>query len=548
MQFIHHRGNQTDPMSRDVPQFIIEHRKQSLSWNVFKIWSTTQLIKKKPDEPVKESLFQYTNMLLERMNPVDVEKMWEIYNECFEIISGINDNIRLLQMLQPQVKALYDLIPQKLVDDFVVDLVIRGEIQVPKRYADDYVPSDTQPGTREKTYIRSDYLKLIGLALLMRFMLPIWGELFSRIGKELGNIHDRRFAYALLVKSRILDTAALEKLTMYVTHNLKSDRKLTAAILAHIGTDDYVPWLVSNLVVKIVSTGQINGQEDMRCLVVLCHNAISHFTESAPENQGPFGEKVTPKNFSTGDKGDQDPSRLEGYKIKSDLTQGHISIYQTYFIRSNMPTVVKLMFEDVIDKMHGFDMDVYWRLVQHNRQLLRSPIQRCQIALMGNVCERVLSPRAAFLLRKGEEGEDGSSLIHAMTLSQAALWYNGFKRLALLQTAIPVRDTSVHRLGGVGTIARIPKEKQDRLNELYPYRRIPLSRPNAKSENPALEAIEIMSTAFTANDWTVVAPKEWMEEIHPQGAATRHLPAPHEIRVNLADLAIAIGSGRWLKK
>ena len=71
-------------------------------------------------------------------------------------------------------------------------------IHIPVRLEDTFVHSDERPMTRDKTYTKPDYVKLIGLTLALRPMIPIWGEFIERTHKETGTSFKEYYAYLLM--------------------------------------------------------------------------------------------------------------------------------------------------------------------------------------------------------------------------------------------------------------------------------------------------------------------------------------------------------------
>jgi hypothetical protein len=503
----------------------VEHDDQKLEWLVTDVLDKNRI---KTFDP-----FEQVNLFLTELSPVSQEKIWLAYNECFEILRANIRPIVLIQQLQKQIKLIYDEIDQSKIENFVNGLVFSREIIVPKRYSEHYIQNEEKPTTPEKTYTRQDYLRLISLSIALRLMIPIWGEFISLTKHETGTTHKKLIAYSLLAKTNLVKSAAIEKLTLYIAQNLKEDHSLTTAVVEHIGREDYVAWILASVVLERVCSSDIRGNEDTLCLVVMCYHFIHPFTQ-ANTNSNSFGEQVKEKKFASGDGGDQDPSRLECYKIKSEHSQGQISAHQVYLRDSNIHKVARRVYPDI-------DLDLFEEFKQANMELLKTDIQHCQICLMAWMLKPAFSPRAAFHIRKEYVDGLGSSLINGLTIGQTILWQTNHKKLALLATSIPISNDDAYHIGGYGTVSRILKDQNAKLEALYPYKRIPIGKPNTKVVNPAINAINSIADDFLAREWMLTAPDSILTQYSKEEIKIhRRISAPHEIKILLADLAIQI--------
>lgn len=501
-------------------------------------WTASDVLNKKKMENF--DVFEHVNDFIKILSPIAQEKIWQAYQDSFDILRAGNQPVVLVQHLQKQVKIIYDEIAQDKAEQFIQEMIYARRIGIPKRYVEVYVQSDDKPGSREKTYTRQDYIKLIALSLSLRFLIPIWGEFISLTKGESGTTHKKLVAYSLLAKTDLIKAGAIEKLTTYIGQNLKEDRSLTSAVVAHIGREDYVPWLLAGLVVERVCSGDIRGQEDSVCLVVTCYNYISPLTKASGQPNN-LGDMIRRKEFSSGEGGDQDPSRLEGYKIKAQHSQGQIAPFQVYLRDSNLHNVAKQLYP-------GVDLALLERFKQANMELLKNEVSHCQVCLMAWILKPVFSPRAAFHLRKEWNATHGSSLINGLSLAQTVLWQSvKHRKLALMITALPMTNEVTHHIGGYGTISRILKEQTTKLGELFPYQRIPRGKPNTKVFNPAVNAINLVSDGFTASDWMLTVPSDILTEfLQADTKIHRRVSAPHEIKILLADLVTDIAAGQWL--
>lgn len=464
------------------------------------------------------ALVDHINAYWASMPQYKQEKIYELYANIRNVFEEIDQTVPMCLALMPLIKQLYG---EHDLDDLERWVVYHTDIKIPTKFDEAYVHTDEKQYTREKTYTRQDYLKLVVLTLSLRIMVPIWGEFIYRTKAETGTNHKEFYAYSLLAQTKLNDSPAIEKLRIYLESNIQADKNMTSVIVNGPGSEDYSTWVLSGLLVKRLSVGDIRGQEVNTDLVVTAYNDLA-----AKNNGGSgstFGEPMLTKKFDSDMENDQGVSRIENFRIKAEHSTGDIRAIQFYM--SNYKAAAKKLFP-------GIDRGLLQQFVKASEALQNEELWPAQITLAQWVLAPIISPRGLYHL-------DKVTTIKALAVAQTWLWQKGHKKLACLITAIASDNSVSGQLSGIGSMARISREQMEELTKLYPYSKVSAKRKNTTPVNSAVEAIDIVANNINTRDWILTVPDEFALEIIGSEHHRRY-SCPHDIKLALAALSIEL--------
>jgi hypothetical protein len=150
----------------------------------------------------------------------------------------------------------------------------------------------------------------------------------------------------------------------------------------------------------------------------------------------------------------------------------------------------------------------------------------------------VISPQGILYLSK-------PSIVNLMGVMQAVLWARGFNFLALLSTCYADISSEELRVSGMDSRAQLTKERRNRLDELYPYMKNTGSRRSGqKPVNMAIRSIDTLVENLSMYSWKLSADSGLVESVVGPNP-TQRLAVPYNIRNDVADLVITIGSQSW---
>lgn len=482
---------------------VIEHNGKKLPFNT-NCYNRKTLIER------SESLTIYINQFWAKQSLEVQDKIFEVYQSIHnDFYEEIYPSTTLAIVLKPKVAKLIKLHDMEQIAHYIS---FYSGYQIPKSIHEEYVKGDDQPFSREKTYIREDYVALINLVLLLKIMVPIWGEFIERTQRDSGTYFKDWLAYTLLDQSSIEENGAVKKLKSYIDSSLQLDKIVNSAVVNGIGSEDLPKWLLAQLLVKRLSIGDIRGVETSANLVIMIFNDLN--AKNGGTNGATFGEAVNVKRFD-GDETDHGPSRLESFKIKTEQATGDIEIiahtvrgWKSLFHRLN-PNVP---YEDIEE------------LLEYSQSMEYKPVRHCQVAMAQWALAPIYPARGLYHLSK-------KTTVIALTLAQAHMWNRGHKRLAAFLTAEPVEGFS-HT--GSGSAARIPNEQMEEIRRLFPYTRRSNKR-RGDPVNPAITAIDRIAAEISEIDWQANLPKKYMDQLT---SSHGQLSYYHEIKIDLAAFAI----------
>lgn len=495
------------------PSYIVaKHAEASLIWRVGDRGEEKKLVE------AIEGNFEYINKIWASMTQQAQSNIFSVLAKIRNMIAEIPSVENLIMELTPAVAELMDLHDY---EDIRRQVAYDPTVIVPDKCIVDYDPSDEKPGSRDQTYLRSDYLDLAALSVLLKPLIPIWTEFTHYTKNDTGKIYREYYAYMLLKDSYVPELPPIKKLIKYIACFLKKHESSLNVIVTGVGSEDYPQMLLSTVVVDKVSMVDIRKHDHGSNVITWIYYYVRQNAEGSNPNK--FSNAVKAKNPEGGEADENKLSRLEGYKIKQPVSIGDISMLRTYM---SDPYRIALKAKPDIN------LDLLNEFVGQSKSMRDSRIMPAQVALAQYCLKRVISPRGVNHLLKVQ-------VINAIAVTQTILWEWGYHYLSGLAGATPIIEGDISFVGGSSSRARIPPELIEKIDLLYPIAKIDNTVMKSRQVNPVLKAIEQLNDGFSANDWelNLVGNKIKMLRGHEQ--ITR-ISCPHEIKIMLARLIVDI--------
>ena len=457
-------------------QIVVEHRGERLAFNI----STYRNIK------ITDNLILDINNFWSRL-PVDVQdKIFQCYNQIWYDFKEIEHTRKLDQVLSERVAELFEYHPFK---EIMVYIGLYSNLKWPTDLKTEYGTDHV----KELTYLKNEYRELIGLAMAMKIMIPIWGEYIDFIHSEVSNNTKNYRAAGLLVKSSIVQSTGYQRLKQYIEAAWEGNTQphSTAAVIGGLDESQVPSWLLGNTLVRRLANAELiqaNSVEEPKMLVSLIFNYSDHLTSTMDKE---FGGRVTDKSLDGSNLGDDDNTSVaENYKIKSDVSEGIVIAHQIY---------IKTKVESILRRL---DPTVEVREYYRYRSLFDREYERFQITPFGKaVTQWVLHP---VVTAKIIEYVDYDAVINMYVMAYTLLKHWGFDHVAMILLSQP--DTSANN-GGVAAYARkgITPDQMKALDEIYvdspqDNRRRQKSRLHT---NVAANAIALLTTEVYGMWWKV---------------------------------------------
>lgn len=465
---------------------ILEHTDgRRLVWDAM-IYSRTRF-KDIPDNELFKEINGYWSSL-----PADtISGIWNCYQEIYYSLADISDISVLTSTLTNQIANLYSYHDLDRVGHWVR---FRERIKLPDGLKDFNDPEDDNR-TIQRTYLKKDYVDLIVMTVALRLMLPIWGVYIDCIKNEVGPHFKEYVAMKLLSKSNIIVSAPMERLKLYVISSIDTDLDSTSSILNGLGTSEIPDWLLSMVVIRRITPGDIVEKEDGGSIIT---NIYAFVKNSLRDIDRKFGGGVKAKFEEDYGSEDDRTSRMELFKVKQEISYGPIASYSVY--TENPLKMAKDIDRTIPD-------EYVLECLHHTADLYTHEIRLYQKTLCQWVINPVISARAIDTLNKG-------ALLRIMAVTQALLWWWEFYELAMLVTAEPTK----HDGSAIMTMEsrmRIPLEYTRTLAELYPYtENLGRSKGTPKGSIVAVKSINALSREFNSGSWHVYCSDKLKQKSH----------------------------------
>lgn len=470
------------------------------------------------------SVFDQINLFWLTMTEEEQATIFNTYRDIAILFQSIWDRTTLTIQLNKKVVQLLDLHDFDRVYDWVL---FKSPIIIPNSFATEYVYSVDKQGSRERTYIRSDFTKLIALSVILRSVIPVWGEFISYTRRETGTVFKEYYAFQLINHSKILHSEPFETLRTYIEHTVANDRNNSTSIMEGISSEDFPTWILALVSIRRLCIGDIRGLDERANLVTFIHKFITGKMKGTDIS----ADNVVKKK--TYDEGGSDPetklSTLERYKVKHDISIGEI--VELEYSVEDMRSVAFRLSSNMTDELLN-------RCMESSKCLINYRLLDPQIMLLRWVFKPVISPRGMMYLNK-------ITIVKALGVLQAVLWARGYKYLALLSTSYAnVVDGELH-IANIDSRARITKENMAALDTLYPYNKITGGKKSTqKPTNLAVRTIDTLADNLGMISWMMTADSEMIAEVFA-GNSSRRFQITYDIKNILAQLVIELGSRSW---
>lgn len=516
------RDTDVNTLGKEV---VARHNDQEIVWNI------TSLDKMFVETKVKFDLFEHINAYWAQLSMPEQDAIFEAYKAIREAFDGYYDRNQLTNLLYDLVARLLDLHDLKGAQHWLMFHANNLIIPDSSVLKTEYVESSDKPGTRDQTYLREDYVRLITLAMVLRSMVPIWGEFIGRTRTETGAVFKEYYAFKLLTRSQLIQSEAMQKLTTYVDRASEAGQNKAASIINGVSSEDFSTWVLGLVVIRKLHVGDIRGQEPApTTLVTYIYNFIHQKVMTVDSSFNGTAGMIKDKSFDEmSEAGERNLSRLEGYKVKQEIPAGDIVVMEV--AASDPYRMASIVMPDI-------DMDLVTRALKTTEKLYTSRILDPQITLLRWVIRKGMSPQGVLYVNK-------QTVVRLLAVAQAALWHRGHKELAGLITATAGVDQNDFYGSGVDSRARIPKEMVEEFNTLYPYSKRPTSKQKTqKPINSALASIDHMSEMLSMSDWELTLDDQAMKEL-TGNSSNRRFAIPHDIKVKLASLSLQLAKRQF---
>ncbi len=469
-------------------------------------------------------LFDHSNAWWASMREEEQDYVFDLYKQIRKIFDTAFNRNTLVSQLSQSVSAL---IRFHALDKAEHWLTFQSPVIIPeKNFAVEYISSYDKQGSREQTYIRREYVELITLALVLRTMVPIWGEFISQTRKETGTQFKEYYAFQLLNASGIIDSPAMHRLRTYIDYNIGDERANPTNIVDGISAEDFPSWMLGLVVIRRLCIGDIRGVEQDAHIVSYIYKFITSRTRT---NDSSDDSVVKIKKTDKSSTGRDTLSSLERYKIKHSISMGEI-VELEHSLRDMRNIAFRLSGQ--------MTEELYRQGMASAEKLENIPLLEPQITLLRWVFKPIISPQGLVYMEK-------SILTKALGVLEAVLWARGHYVLSLAATSYAVMSESEMFVSSDNPRARVPKELSAELDALYPYMVVSGgAKTGQKLNNLAAISIDNLTNNLSMYSWTIAAHEDKIRQVFGH-VNSRRLSLPSDIKAQITKLVIELAKRNW---
>lgn len=459
--------------------------------------------------------FDVLNRYLKTLPPEIHDNIFKLFVEIKRALEDVWIKNDLISKLEIYIRDLYNFID---FDNFRFWVSINVNLpELENNFAKEYVTSMDDVGSRDQTYLRSEYIDLITLSAMLRFMLPIWNEFMDKTKAEYGNTFKDYYAFKLLRESSIYNCKAMEKLRVYINYPIKANFDNTTMVLSGISTEDIPTYMLALVVIRRLAVGRIENNEPNVHLITFIYKYVFRTAQNTSNGKKAIKEKKIRKNEDE----DEKESSLDRYKIKYQISIGEIA--EIEFAIKNYEYLVNLYCPNL-------DRNIIRENLESIQVLTPVKLEDVQIILLSWIIHPLVPSRGLVYVNK-------ETILIAMAVSQAILRELGYPFLAMLLTAYPDRESSEFITSSSETRSRIPKEMVEQLDYLFPFIKRTGRRGNIKGINPIINLITNMAISFNSINWFITVKEKYLHEVYGENA-TRRIIMPGDLKVDLTKCLI----------
>lgn len=261
-------------------------------------------------------IFRVVNGFIERMNHTEKAALFNLYLEAKDTFMVTRHEEDLDKRLTDIFRRLFIFVNLNSLRDYIERY---SGIIIPTEVKSLYV--DVEAGfTRDKTYIREEYVDLLTYTAASRFCFPIWGEYMAHVEGMATSDGKEYHAYKLLQRSALTSHPAGERLIVYVNASLVNSVETASSTLSGVGRNQIPEWLAAMVIVRklpvidLYFTSGKNGN-----IINLVFNYVKSNLNRLSKK---FMDNARERKNEGGGSGDEDKEQsfIETYRAKQELS------------------------------------------------------------------------------------------------------------------------------------------------------------------------------------------------------------------------------------
>lgn len=497
-------------IATDTDYVVVEHNGQQIRWSS-KMFDKKRLCS-------STGIFTDINGYFQTLHPAVQEQIWVIYTEIHQLLlqpAAITHTVRGLQDL---IAKLYQSIEFDGVEHYVK---FYCNVFIPETVKDSHSVEEVNI---DRTYLKQDFIRLVALTVMLRPMVPIWGEFIKEMSGTIGILQKDLVAFRLLCKTNFYATDVVERLKGYIQAHIAQETMPSSVIIFSTLSSDQIPeWMMSMIVVRRMVISQISSNTgEVGSLISNIYGYLKNCLRDIETRHSAIREK-----HSEGGDEETERSLNEDTRVREALTPGDLQTIE-YHARDILHMAQEM------DAMVPEDVVMAFASIKHQVLNISMTSQSHQI-VMAAWMVRSIPPLSLFTL-------DKTHATNVIVAVQSVLWHWGMRELALLITASPISNETDNYSVGSGRSVKIRPELVELLEQQYPYAMS--DQGNYVKTNFACNDIMALSREITNRAWSVAVPSGFEKQVESLvDSRSKVMLAPHNLPDFLAEMVIRSNQG-----
>lgn len=536
--------------SRQINKLMVRYQDESISIDIKD--SVLQMTSKSKGIDINNpSQFYLVNSFIKHKGDDFARELFRRYKDAYDYIKElpVSDDLDKDQLPYEEVFKIFDMFQIEDVLDYIKNY---SRVTVPSKLPDEFDPNmeTDKKGSQDQTYTRSQYLELAALVVIIKATLPIVSQYVREItmgsdGKS-DMIKNKRIKTAFRFYwnyEPYRDSEPFQKaldFTKKIVHNHTVTEADIQKILIkeNLSFTELDEFRLAQLLLVCAPTLIITDDNDETHIVTLLYAFI--INKSKPIASG--ADKIIEKTpIQSGDQDGGSDSQVESYKVYGDIRYGNQERLKVYFgniehiLASSKPTQRDLMSKPIELMIGGKNKKVTYKDIYKSAILFKTgnngmgyTIHSQSILLLTTIFKGHADPRYISYL-------DIDNVINMLTLGFMYMWNLGHEDLAMLLLCTYGVNDGYLRLTTNSSKDRIGKENIEKLEELFPLRRTPLT---AKDEGDLIIKKWVEDVCREYFNYTVVSllPSDMLLAI--TGTESAYLDIGTDLKISLTNYMV----------
>lgn len=435
------------------------------------------------------------------------------------------------------VGKILDLFKFEEIMHFLTDVYKLKAPSVLKDVFDPQIQKDEE-GTREQTFLKSDYIELAALVIIVKASYMVFGH-YAYITEELHKDTNIISVLYQLYESNdnIMRFPSMVKLKAFVLklyHNPKitQDQIYSRNIEKNISDSEMVDFILANIIFHKLAVSSVVQDTDEICLV----NLLYKFVTNKLKAQGTVTTAIRGKTpmHSADDHGIQEKeSWFESFRTNTDLKIGAVA--EINFAVSSFDIILPQLSEKAVELINKPIKTAEREYTYRDIHSILKPTETSMYvysdqSLLFNqiIFKGMLDPR---LFNRVE----ATGMFNFLSLSFMYLWNLGFPKLAMLATAVPEEsEMRVFNFNISTGKSRLSSEVLEKLYAVFPLFKITGKTPD-DGEYLIKKEIDSFAGSFYNNIWKIILPEDIMKACD---ISDRILSIPEDIKLQIANFLL----------